>query len=119
MVMNGDGHQKEPLECHDKCPECGSERGLVSEYVAELKEQGTISQDSFPAGLGVLELPFMDVKKLTALQLPGTIRPFPVMRVLWDVCGECFKLYVRRIEYTQRAVMQQPTASQLSHLPPG
>ena len=121
MAMNGDGHQKDPLECHDKCPDCGSERGLVSEYVAELKEKGDISQDSFPAGLGVLELPFMDVKKLTALQLPGTIRPFPVMRVLWDVCAEdgCYKFYIRRVEYTQKAVLQQPTASQQSKLPPG
>jgi len=119
MVMNGDGHQKEPLECHDKCPDCGSERGLVAEFVAELKENGTISQDSFPAGLGSMELHFLDVKKLSVLQLPGAIRPFPVMRVLWDVCAECFKFYVRRVEYTQRAVMQQPSASQQTPLPPG
>ena len=116
-MESGDGHQKEPVECHDKCPECGSERGLVSEYVAELKEKGVISQDSFPAGLGAWDLQFMDVKKLTALQLPGTIRPFPVMRILWDVCAEegCYTPYVRRVEYTQRAVMQQPAQQQVNN----
>ena len=119
MVMNGDGHQKEPLECHDKCPDCGSERGLVSEYVAELKEKGIISQDSFPAGLGVWELQFMDMKKLSVLQTPGTVRPFPVMRILWDVCAEggCHKPYVRRVEYAQRGMIQQPAAAQQG-LPP-
>jgi len=121
MVMDGNGHQKEPIECHDKCPDCGSERGLVAEYVAELKEKDIISQDSFPAGLGSMELNFLDMKKFSAIQLPGAIRPFPVMRVLWDVCAEegCHKFYVRRVEYTQKAAMQQPAPSQQSQLPPG
>jgi len=44
MTMpSGDGHKREPIECHDKCPECGCEERLVANFVAELKEQGVIS----------------------------------------------------------------------------
>jgi len=112
MVMpNVNGH-REPIEGHDKCPECGSEKRLVAGYVAELKELGVISQESFPEGAGVWELPFMDLKKLSAIQLPGTIRPFPVMRILFDVCGECMKPFILKVEFAERGMIQSQAVSQ-------
>lgn len=110
MVMEGsNGLQKDPIECLDKCPKCGSEKGLVSGYVAELKEKEIISEDSFPAGLGCWELQFMDLKKLGILQIPGAIRPFPVMRIFWEICAEegCYTTYIRRVEFVQRGMVQQ------------
>ena len=112
MVMpNGNGH-REPIEGHDKCPECGSEKRLVAGYVAELKELGVIRQESFPEGAGVWELPFMDLKKLSVLQVPGTIRPFPVMRILFDVCGECMKPFILKVEFAERGMIQPQAVSQ-------
>lgn len=113
MTMNsGNGQQKEPIEGHDKCPECGSEKRLIGDFVAELRESGAISQESFPNSCGAWEIPFLDLKKVSALQVPGAVRPYPVMRILWEVCGECIKPYVRKVEYAQRGMIQQPAASQ-------
>ena len=113
MVMHGgNGTKKEPIECHDKCPKCGSEKRLVAGYVAELKELGVISQESFPEGAGVWELPFMDLKKLNLLQVPGTIRPFPVMRILFDVCGECMEPYILKVEFAARGMVQPQAVQQ-------
>jgi len=108
---NVNGH-REPIEGHDKCPECGSEKRLVAGYVAELKELGVISQESFPEGAGVWELPFMDLKKLSALQLPGAFRPFPVMRILFDVCEECMKPFILKVQFAESGMIQQQAVSQ-------
>ena len=111
-INSNNGTKKESIEGYDKCPECGSEKRLVAGYVAELKELGVISQESFPEGAGVWELPFMDLKKLSAIQLPGTIRPFPVMRILFDVCEDCMKPFILKVEYAERGMIQPQAASQ-------
>ena len=112
MTMNSGNGQREPIEGHSKCPECGSEKRLIADFVAELKENGVISQGAFPNGAGVWELQFMDLKKLSVLQTPGLIRPFPVMRIFFDVCGECMKPFVLKVEFVERGMVQQPAVPQ-------
>lgn len=112
VMLNANGTKKEPIEGHDKCPDCGSEKRLVAGYVAELKEKGVISQESFPEGAGVWELPFMDLKKISAIQLPGTIRPFPVMRILFDVCEDCMKPFIIKVEFAERGIINPQAISQ-------
>ncbi|GAI94294.1 unnamed protein product, partial [marine sediment metagenome] len=115
MTMeSGDGHQKEPIECHDKCPECGSEERLVANFVAELKEKGVIGEDSFPQAAGVLEIPFNDTKKASLLHTTEPIRMIPTLRILWDVCAnpECHTFYVRRVEVGKKAILNPQAIQQ-------
>ena len=113
MTMHSDnGHQREPIEGHSKCPKCGSEKRLVADFVAELKEDGAISQEAFPNGTGVWEIPFMDLKKFSLIQTPGAIRPFPVLRILFDVCGECMELYILKVEFGEKGLVQQQVIPQ-------
>ena len=108
MTMdNNNGHQREPIEGHEKCPECGSEKRLIADYVAELRENKTISEEAFPNSCGAWEIPFMDLKKFSLIQTPAAVRPFPVLRILFDVCGECMKPYVLKVEFAERGVIQQ------------
>jgi len=113
MTMHSDnGHKREPIEGHSKCPKCGSEKRLVADFVAELREDGTISQEAFPNGAGVWEIPFMDLKKFSSIQIPGAIRPFPVLRILFDVCGECMELYILKVEFGEKGLVQQQAVPQ-------
>lgn len=113
MTMHSDnGHQREPIEGHSKCPKCGSEKRLVADFVAELREDGAISQEAFPNGAGVWEIPFMDLKKFSLIQTPGAIRPFPVLRILFDVCGECMELYILKVEFGEKRLLQQQVIPQ-------
>lgn len=108
MTMpSGNGAKREPIECHDKCPECGCEERLVANFVAELKEKGVISQESFPKGAGVWELPFLDLKKVSLIQTPEPIKIFPTLRILWDICAECHKVYILSVETGEKGMLQQ------------
>lgn len=111
MTM-GKGNQREPIEGHDKCPKCGSEERLIANYVAELKESGVISQEAFPNGSGVWEIPFMDLKKLSLIQTPEAIRPFPTLRILFDVCGGCMEPFIIKVEFGEKGLVQQQVVPQ-------
>ena len=112
MTMNSGKGQRESIEGHDKCPECGSEKRLIADFVAELRKDGVISQEAFPNSSGAWEIPFMDLKKFSLLQVPQAIRPFPVLRILFDVCGECMKPYILRVEFGEKGLVQQQAVSQ-------
>ena len=112
MTMNSGNGQREPIEGHSKCPECGSEKRMIANFVAELKENGVISQGAFPNSCGVWEIPFMDLKKFSLLQTPAAVRPFPVLRILFDVCGECMKPYILKVEFGEKGMIQQQALPQ-------
>lgn len=113
-TMNNNQHKREPIEGHDKCPHCGSEKRLIADFVNELRENGAISQDAFPNASGAWEIPFMDLKKLSLIQVPEAIRPFPVLRILFDVCGECMEPYVLKVESAERGLLQQAIPQQVN-----
>jgi len=118
MTMNsGNGHKREPIECHDKCPECGCEERLVANFVAELKEKGVISEDSFPRAAGVWEIPFIDIKKASLIQTPEPVKIFPTLRILWDVCAECHKVYVLSVETGEKGMINPAAVQQQAGRP--
>ena len=100
-------NQKEPIEGYEVCPHCGSDKKIVGDYITELKEAGVINKDSFPSHCGVWEIPFLDLQKFSLIQAPNTIRMYPVVRILWDICGECKKPIILGAEFTEKGVMQQ------------
>ncbi len=112
-MRSGNGHQGEPIECHDKCPDCGCEERLVANFVAELKEKGVISQESFPTGAGVLEIPFIDLKKVSLIQTPEPIKMYPTLRIIWDICAnpECHTFYVLRVEAGEKGMINPQAIS--------
>jgi len=110
--MNDNGHQKEPIEGNSICPDCGSEKRIIGDYVSELKKNGVISQDAFPDQCGVWEIPFMELNKLGLIQVPQAIRSFPKVRVLFDVCADCKRLLISRVEFGEGAIVQQPAFPQ-------
>lgn len=113
MTMSGGNGQKgEPIECHDKCPECGCEERLVANFVAELKEKGVISQESFPTGAGVWEIPFIDLKKVSLIQTPEPIKMYPTLRIIWDICAQCHKPYILRVEAGEKGMINPQAISQ-------
>ena len=116
-VESGNGHKRAPIECHDKCPECGSEDRLVANFVAELKEQGVISEDSFPRAAGVWEIPFIDMKKGSLIQTTEPVKIFPTLRILWDICAECHKPYVISVEPGEKAMLNPAAMQQQASKP--
>ncbi len=110
--MSDNGHQKEPVEGNSICPDCGSEKRLIGDFVSELKKSGDISKDAFPDQCGVWELPFMELEKLGLIQVPQAVRTFPKVRVLFDVCGECKRLLILRVEFGEGTIIQQSVNSQ-------
>ncbi len=112
MTMSGGNGQKgEPVECYDKCPDCGCEERLVANFVAELKEKGVISQESFLTGAGVWEIPFIDLKKVSLIQTPEPIKMYPTLRIIWDICAECYKLYILRVEAGEKGMINPQAIS--------
>ena len=101
--------KKEPIQGHDVCPYCGSDKRIVGDYITELKEAGVISEESFPDACGALEVPLLEIKKLGILQAPNTVRKYPAVKILFDVCGndDCKKIYVKRVDFIEKGVMQQ------------
>ena len=115
MVMHSsNGLNRDPIECHDKCPKCGSEERLVANFVAELKEKGILGEDSYPQAAGALELPFFDQKKATLLSTPEPFKMVPTLKILWDVCAnpECHTFYILRVETTEKPMLVNPQAIQ-------
>lgn len=113
MTMpSGNGAKGEPIECHDKCPECGCEERLVANFVAELKEKGVLSQESFPRAAGVWEIPFIDLKKVSLIQTPEPIKIFPTLRIIWDICAECHKVYILSVETGEKGMINPQAISQ-------
>ncbi len=105
--MNDNGHQKEPIEGNSVCPGCGGEKRIIGDYVSELKEKGIISQDAFQDQCGVWEIPFMELKKFSLIQVPQAVHSFPKVRILFDICAECKKLLIIRVEFGEGAIVQQ------------
>lgn len=109
-ITSNIGQKREPIEGHSACPDCGSDKRLIADFVNELRENGVISQEAFPNSSGAWEIPFMDLKKLSLIQVPEAFRPFPVLRVLWDVCGECMRPYILKVEFGEKVLFQQQSA---------
>lgn len=112
-------NQRDAIECHDKCPQCGSEEREVAKFVAELKEQGILAEDSYPLGAGALEIPFLDLKKASLLQTPEPIKMIPTLRIIWDVCAnpECHTFYVLRVETGEKGMINPQAMPQPKQKP--
>lgn len=108
------GPSKEPVECYSKCPWCGSEKRLIKDYIIELEESGELSKGAFPRRSGAWEIPFLDQKKLNLIQVQAP-RPCPMLKILFDVCGECHKLYITGVEYGG-ILFQQVTPQHVGHI---
>jgi len=114
--MPDNGHHKEPIEGNTICPDCGSEKRILSDYVSEMKEKGLISQDAFPDQCGVWEIPFLELQKLGMIQVPQAVRSFPKVRILFDICAECKRLLITRVEFGEGSIVQQAMGSQQKSL---
>jgi len=112
MMNSNNGRQREPIEGHNKCPDCGSEKRLIADFVTELRENGVISQEAFPHSCGVWEIPFLDLKKFSLIQTTQAVRPYPVLRILFDVCGKCMKPYILKVEFGEKGMVQQQASPQ-------
>ena len=116
-MKSNNGHKREPIAGYDKCPKCGSEKRLIADYVSELRESGVISQEAFPNSSGAWEIPFMDLQKLSLIQVPGAIRAFPTLKILFDVCGECMEVYILKVEFGEKGLVQQQAIPQQANPP--
>lgn len=105
-----------PVEGHILCPECGSDKRLIADFVAKLKEEGVISSELFPQASGVWEIPFMDLAKMGLIELPQAVRSFPKVRILFDICAECKRLLITRVEFGEGSIVQQSVGSQQKSL---
>ena len=110
--MNDNGHQKEPIEGDLACPHCGSDERVLGNFVSEMKEKGILNQDSFPDQCGVWEIPFMELKKFSLIQVPQAVHSFPKVRILFDVCAGCNRLLIVRVEFGEGQIASQQMTSQ-------
>lgn len=112
VLSKEDPTKEERIEGHTSCPYCGSEERVIGDFVAELKEAGVISPELFPEAAGAWEIPFMDLKKLNGIVVPGAVRTFPKLKILFDVCDECKRLYILKVEFGQGQILQQQASAQ-------
>ena len=106
--------QEEPttIKGHSICPHCGSEKRVVADYVAQLKKKKVISEDSFPQAAGVWEIPFADQKRMSILQTVEPIRMFPTLRIIFDVCGTCMKVFILEVTPGQQGILNPQAFNQ-------
>lgn len=90
-----------PIKCHEKCPECGSEEGIGTGTIRQLKEDGKLSKDIFPKGL-MVQTPLLDI-----IQLQKALAPVPQMPVFtwyYEICAKCYYLYIKEVDLTWQPV---------------
>lgn len=98
-----------PVQGYDKCPDCGCEVGIIRWVIDQKKKEGKLAKDAFPGG-AALQIPLVDPTKMTLVP----VSVVPIVMVYFEVCHECQRLYVTRVEYLEAmgkvdVVPQEPT----------
>jgi hypothetical protein len=91
---------------HDKCPVCGSEKGLIKQAMEELRQEGKLNKTSFPLGC-VIPSPLLDPTHPPPI-LTNSVK-VPVINLYYEVCAEpeCGALYCTRFDVTEQAIPDQ------------
>lgn len=85
MGGNGDTPKQDFPRTYNKCPNCGSERRIVSVIVADMIENGKANK-SFNAYLSMQNTIIKDPTR--------TVLSFPVLTTVEDACYDCGTRYV-------------------------
>jgi hypothetical protein len=94
---------KETVQMHTKCPKCGSERGIIKEYMAKMRAEGKISKNAFPTNAGSWQFMLLDPVKLSLLVGKQNV---PMITPRFDICAEtnCWTIYPVNVEYSEQLV---------------
>lgn len=98
------------LEGASACPVCGSSERVIGQIIADLKEEGKLSEEMFPKGPG-LQINLFDPKK-AALMVSPTVK-IPLVTVFFDVCARCHSLYCTGVDF-----VEAPAQVSMGPMPP-
>ena len=116
-----------PVKGHDKCPKCGCEDRLGAMKIAELVEEGAISEELFAKG-PTWALTLIDQSKPIMISPLAITKPkIPIMNIYWDVCAnlECLEVFTTGVDFrtVEVEIPKQPLGGggfgPLGKLPPG
>jgi hypothetical protein len=84
---------KFPITGAPNCPACHSEKTIARAYIDELKMEGKLPKNAYPAGAA------HQIALQEALNSPLMIKPeIPVLQISYEVCADCFTMYATQIQ---------------------
>ncbi len=84
---------KFPMAGALKCPHCGSEKRVFTNYISELERKGKLAKNVYNTGL------MISVPLLRAVPKVFSTHPtIPIFTAYFDICEECKTMYSTGID---------------------